>query len=261
MPNRVMSRSRVTLATMEAAAIEARMASPLITALQSQPISMRSRPSTNTSWGLTGRPATARASAHKDARRMLSRSMRHGGANATATCALAQIFPCSFSRVCGSSFLESSSPRGALAAEGRTDVRLAERQPHDADGCGAGGDGASGCRATHGAMVRAAAPKSTGARLPAVKGGERQRLEQAQLLGAAPGRTEMVGRQPRSRLVEAALLAGEFETAADHPGHRPAAGHALAPARVVVLATAGLADELEDVAVAVGKIGHQPFAE
>ena len=120
MPNRVMSRSRVTLATMEAAAIEARMASPLITALHSQPISMRSRPSTNTSWGLIGRPATARASAHKDARRMLSRSMRHGGANATATCALAQILACSFSRVCGSSFLESSSPRGTRLGSSTT---------------------------------------------------------------------------------------------------------------------------------------------
>src|SRR5262249_62369980 len=109
-------------------------------------------------------------------------------------------------------------------------------------------------------MVRAAASKSTGARLPAVKGGERQRLEQAQLLGAAPGRTEMVGRQPRSRLIEAALLAGEFETAADHPGHRPAAGHALAPARIAVLAAAGPAGKVEDVAVAGGEIGHQPFA-
>src|SRR6516165_10822950 len=93
------------------------------------------------------------------------------------------------------------------------------------------------------------------------EGRGKKTLEQAQLLGAAPRRTEMVGRQPRSRLVEAALLAGEFETAADHPGHRPAAGHALAPVRIVVLAAAGLADELEDVAVAVGKIGHQPFAE
>src|SRR5215469_10100896 len=91
--------------------------------------------------------------------------------------------------------------------------------------------------------------------------GKTTALEQAQLLGAAPRRTEMVGRQPRSRLVEAALLAGEFEAAADHPGHRPAAGHALAPARIVVLTAAGLAEELEHVAVAVGEIGHQPFAE
>src|SRR5262245_29570597 len=95
----------------------------------------------------------------------------------------------------------------------------------------------------------------------AVKGGERKRLEQAQLLGGPPRRTEMVGREPRSRLVEAALLAGKFEAAAYHPGDRPAAGHALAPVRVVVLAAAGLADELEHVAVAVGKIGHQPLAE
>ncbi len=96
------------------------MASPLITASQSQPASMRSRPSTNTSCGLTGRHATARASAHSDARRMLSRSMRHGGAKATATCALAQIFACSFSRVCGSSFLESSSPRGTRLGSSTT---------------------------------------------------------------------------------------------------------------------------------------------
>ena len=43
---------------------------------------------------------------------MLSRSIRHGGAMATATSALAQILACSFSRVSGSSFFESSSPRG-----------------------------------------------------------------------------------------------------------------------------------------------------
>src|SRR5262244_336179 len=83
------------------------------------------------------------------------------------------------------------------------------------------------------------------------EGRGKKRLEQAQLLGGAPWRIEMVARQPRSRLVEAALLAGEFEAAADHPGDRPAAGHALAPARVVVLAAAGLADELEHVTVAV----------
>ena len=68
------------------------MASPWITAWQSQPASMRSRPSTKTSRGLTGSALTAHASAHSEARRMLSRSMRDGGANATATSALAQIF-------------------------------------------------------------------------------------------------------------------------------------------------------------------------
>ena len=40
---------------------------------------------------LTGSAATARASAHNDARKILSRSMRDGGANATATCARAQM--------------------------------------------------------------------------------------------------------------------------------------------------------------------------
>ena len=52
---------------------------------------MRSRPSTKTRRGLTGSAATARASAHSEARRILSRSMRDGGAIATATCARAQM--------------------------------------------------------------------------------------------------------------------------------------------------------------------------
>ena len=60
---------------------------------------MRYGPSTNTSRGRVGSAATARASAHSDARRMLSRSMREGGANATATSALPQILAYSFSRV------------------------------------------------------------------------------------------------------------------------------------------------------------------
>ena len=53
---------------------------------------MRSMPSTNTSFGATGSAFTARASAQSEAPRMLSISMRAGGAIATATCAVAQIF-------------------------------------------------------------------------------------------------------------------------------------------------------------------------
>src|SRR6478609_9228031 len=40
--------------------------------------------------------------------------------------------------------------------------------------------------------------------------------EQAQLLDRAPWRSEMVRRQFRAQLVEAELLAGELEAAADH---------------------------------------------
>ena len=43
---------------------------------------------------------------------MLSRSMRSTAPNATATCAVAQIFSYSFSRSAASSFLESFRPRG-----------------------------------------------------------------------------------------------------------------------------------------------------
>src|SRR5882757_2597768 len=69
----------------------------------------------------------------------------------------------------------------------------------------------------------------------------------------------MLGAEPRPRLVETELLAGELEPPPDHPGNRATAGHALAPARIIVPAAARLPDELEDVAVAVGKIRHQPF--
>ena len=81
----------MTLATIEAAAIDVTSASPEITASQSQPQSMRSRPSTNTSFGRTGSALTARASAHSEARRMLSRSIRSVEPKATATSAVAQI--------------------------------------------------------------------------------------------------------------------------------------------------------------------------
>src|SRR5580765_8241921 len=69
--------------------------------------------------------------------------------------------------------------------------------------------------------------------------------KQAQLLRRGSRRIEMAGRQPGPHLVEAELVAGDLETTADHPGHRPAAGHALAEGRVVVLAASGLADQLE----------------
>src|SRR5262249_58149229 len=78
---------------------------------------------------------------------------------------------------------DAAFDRGALAAKGRADVLLAERQAHDADGCGAGGYGASGCRATHGAVGRGAPAQSTVATLPAVKGGGRKRRKQSELIG------------------------------------------------------------------------------
>src|SRR5216683_2962534 len=58
-----MSRSRVTLATIEAAAIEATSPSPPITAWQSQETAMRSQPSTKTRRGRVGSARTARAGA------------------------------------------------------------------------------------------------------------------------------------------------------------------------------------------------------
>ncbi len=63
---------------------------------------------------------------------MLSRSMRSTEPKATATCAVAQIFSYSFSRVAASSFLESFEPaRDALGIENdrRGDHRAGERSP------------------------------------------------------------------------------------------------------------------------------------
>ena len=82
----------MTLATIEAAAIEATSASPDTTASQSQPQSILMLPSTKPAAARTGSALTARASAQSEARRILSRSMRSIEPKATATCALAQIF-------------------------------------------------------------------------------------------------------------------------------------------------------------------------
>ena len=157
---------------------------------------MRSRPSTSTSFGFTGSAATARASAHSEARRILSRSMRQGGAKATATSAVAQILMCSFSRVCGIELLEiveaarnasgvendrrsnhragerpparfvasgdrphAALERGALAAKGRTDVIFCQRQSRRGTRT-TDRYFAIGCFATHDAMVPATPAKS-----------------------------------------------------------------------------------------------------
>src|SRR5271166_4386101 len=85
--------------------------------------------------------------------------------------------------------------------------------------------------------------------------------KQAELLASLARRVEMLRGQGAARLVEAELLAGKLKAPADHPGNGAAPGHALSPIGIVVLAAAGLADELEHVLVAIGKIGDQPFAK
>ena len=64
-------------------------ASPLMMAVPSQLRIGRSRPSTSTWAGRRGSALTAAASAHSEALRMSSRSMRSGGASATPTSAVA----------------------------------------------------------------------------------------------------------------------------------------------------------------------------
>src|SRR5260363_297592 len=67
--------------------------------------------------------------------------------------------------------------------------------------------------------------------------------EQAQLLAAALRPHEMIGGQLGTALVQAELLAGDLEAAADHPGHRSGPLHPRAPLRVVVAATAHVANQ------------------
>src|SRR6202166_3172543 len=86
-------------------------------------------------------------------------------------------------------------------------------------------------------------------------------LEQIELFRARPRGAEMLGGDLVLGRVEAELFAGDLETAADHPGDRAGSGLALAEGRIVIFAAAHVADELEDVAIAVGEIRHQPFAE
>src|ERR1700730_16330288 len=86
-------------------------------------------------------------------------------------------------------------------------------------------------------------------------------LEQTELLPAALGPGEMIRGQFRSPLVEPELLAGDLEPASDHPGHRPGALHPRSPLRIIIAPAAHVADQREDVAIALRIIRHQPFSE
>src|SRR5262249_59285266 len=71
----------------------------------------------------------------------------------------------------------------------------------------------------------------------------------------------MLGGQLRLAHIEAETSTRGLEALADHPRIGAAARHALAESRVIVLATAGLADQRKDVTLAVGEIGPQPLPE
>src|SRR5215468_77709 len=86
-------------------------------------------------------------------------------------------------------------------------------------------------------------------------------LEQSELLGRRPRRDEMLRRRFHAGQIEAEPLASDLKAPPDHPGDRARAGHTLAPCRIVILAAARLTNEIDDVAIAVRKIFHQPFAK
>ena len=112
-PSRIISRSRVTLATIEAAAIEATSASPEITASQSQPQSMRSRPSTNTSRGRTGSAAhRARQRPQRGAQDVVAIDARRPSRRRPRPRRWRRSLRRASRAPRRSSFLESSSPRG-----------------------------------------------------------------------------------------------------------------------------------------------------
>src|ERR1700730_15103481 len=84
-------------------------------------------------------------------------------------------------------------------------------------------------------------------------------LEQAELLGGTARRHEVLGGEPGHAGIEPELLASGLEPPPDHPGDRPRSGHALAELRVVILAAAHVADELEDMTMAIREVRQQPF--
>ncbi len=85
-------RSRTTLATIDAAAMEAIWASPLTIVSTGQGSFGGSLPSTRAMSGVQGRAASARHMAASDACRMLTASISPCGTEATPTSALARIF-------------------------------------------------------------------------------------------------------------------------------------------------------------------------
>src|ERR1700733_7608190 len=86
-------------------------------------------------------------------------------------------------------------------------------------------------------------------------------LEQAELFSATLGPCEMIRGQFGPALVEPKLFAGDLEPAPDHPGHRACALHPRPPLRVVVATVSHVADQSEDVAIAIRIIRHQPLAK
>ncbi|QTK79447.1 hypothetical protein AT6N2_C1753 [Agrobacterium tumefaciens] len=120
-PARSIIRSRVTLATIDAAAMERERESPLMTALDSQVMpGGRSRPSASTRAGGISRPSTARRMASRLARRIFIVSIRPGPEEATETIELSMIWTNRLSRFCFVSFLESSIPLGILSGSRMT---------------------------------------------------------------------------------------------------------------------------------------------
>src|SRR5215471_1473587 len=86
-------------------------------------------------------------------------------------------------------------------------------------------------------------------------------LEQLELLRVRFRLAEMLGGELAPFGIEAELLAGHLEPASDHPGIGACALHARAPGRVIVLAAAHVADQLENMGVTVGIVRLEPFAE
>ena len=111
----IIIRSRVTLAMMEAAAMESDSASPAMTVRTGQGSCGARLPSTRARLGGVASWRSASAMAQKVACRILSRSMRATSAMPMPTCALARIGSKSASRCAALSFLESSRPSGMRA--------------------------------------------------------------------------------------------------------------------------------------------------
>src|SRR5580700_3219454 len=92
--------------------------------------------------------------------------------------------------------------------------------------------------------------------LPASRGdsGEKADLKQSELLRRRTRRAEVLSGDFPLGGIETEALARNLEAAPNHPCHWPGTGHALAPGGIVILAATGIADELENMVMAVRKI-------
>ena len=197
-----MMSSRVTLATMDAAAIESERESPRTTVATRQGRSGARLPSTSAAAGRRGRAASARAIAAKVAPRMLRSSISRMPAAPTPTSPHASRSAYSSRRLAGDRVFESSSPsarEGGSVAESSITAAATTGPAH-------GPRPASSIPATIPPAARSRAKSGTGR----IRTRPRGRSFDRQSAAAYPGTRAAHGPRRRHRMTEKYHLISSF---------------------------------------------------